>query len=146
MERANPRTVSATFAFGVSEGNVGVLLPSQLILSSCAHKDSTPILISQIKVAFEGGLRNFNVHHGSTEMPEASTSDGLGHLYRISLQKASSDAIGLPPSPDVSLVSQPLVGGADLEIAPGVTKALSLDLVPRDPGDVEVASITLCMS
>ena len=38
------------------------------------------------------------------------------------------------------------MGVADLEIASGVTKALALDHIPRDPGDVEVASITLCMS
>ena len=138
--------VSATFAFGGSEGNVGVSLPSQLILTSCAHKSSTPILISQIKVVFEGGLRSFNVHHRSTEKPDASTSDGLGHLYRISLQKASSEAISLPSSPILSQSLQPLMGIADLEIAPNVTKALSLDHVPRDPGDVEVASISLCLS
>ena len=146
MLLANSPTVSATFAFGVTEGNVGVSLPSQLVLTSCAHEDSTPILISQIKVTFEGGLRSFSVHHGSTEQPEASTSDGLRHLQYVLLQKASSNAIPLPPSPNFSQGSQPLVGSADLEIAPGVTKALSLDHIPRDPGDVEVASIILCMS
>ncbi|KAF6221034.1 hypothetical protein HO133_002715 [Letharia lupina] len=138
--------ISATFAFGVTEGNVGVSLPSQLIVTSRTHKDSTPILVSQVKVAFEGGLRSFNIQHELTEKPEASTSDGLAHLHRISLQKASSDATSLPSSPNFSPGSQPLIRVADLEIAPGVTKALSLDHVPRDPGDVEVASITLCMS
>ena len=121
-------------------------MPSQLIITSCAHKDSTPIFISRIKVAFEGGLRSFNVHHGSTENPEASISDGLAHFYHILLQKASSDAISLPQSPNFSQGSQPFVGLADLEIGPGVTKVMSFDQIPRDPGDVEVASITLCMS
>lgn len=125
---------------------MGVSVPSQLIISSCAHKDSTPILISRIKVAFEGGLRNFNIHHESTEKTEASESDGLAHLYRICLQKASAENTSLPPSPNFSQSSQPLMGVADLEIAPGVTKFMSFDQIPRDPGDVEVASITLCMS
>ena len=125
---------------------MGVLLPSQLIVTSCAHKDSTPILISQIKVSFEGGLRNFNIQHDSTKKPEASTSDGLGHFHCISLQKASSDATSLPSSPTFSHGTQPLVGFADIEIVPGTTKALSLGHIPRDAGDVEVASITLCMS
>lgn len=138
--------ISATFAFGTTEGNVGVSLPSQLIVTSRVHKDSTPILISQIKVAFEGGLRSFNIQHESTAKPEASTSDGLAHLHRISLQKATPDATSLPSSPNFSHGSQPLVGFADLEMPPGVTKALSLDHLPRDPGDVEVASITICMS
>ena len=146
MAAAYSQTVSATFAFGTTEGNVGVSLPSQLIVTSCAHKDSTPILISEIKVAFEGGLKNFNVHHRSTEKPEASTSDGLGHLHRILLQKASADIQSLPPSSKLPQGSRPLVGVADLEISAGVTKAMSLDQIPRDPGDVEVASITLCMS
>lgn len=125
---------------------MGVSLPSQLIITSLAHKDSTPILISQIKVTFEGGLRTFNIQHKSTEKPEAKAPNGLGHLHRISLQKASSDTTSLPFNPNISHSFQPLVGVADLEIAPGVTKALSFDQIPRDPGDVEVASITLCMS
>lgn len=125
---------------------MGVSVPSQLIISSCAHKDSTPILISRINVAFEGGLRNFNIHHGSTENTEASKSHGLAHLYRIFLHKASVEDTSLPPSPNFSQSSQPLIGVADLEIAPGVTKFMSFDQIPRDPGDVEVAIITLCMS
>ena len=140
------QTVSATFAFDAAEGNVGVSLPSQLIVTSCAHKDSTPILISEIKVAFEGGLRDFNVHHRSTEKPEASTSDGLARLHRILLQKPSADMQSLPSSSKLPQGSQPLVGVADLEITAGVTKAMSFDQIPRDAGDVEVASITLCMS
>lgn len=138
--------ISATFAFGTIEGNVGVSLPSQLIVTSRAHKDSTPILISQINVAFEGGLRNFKIQHESTKKPEASTSDGLGHLYRISLQKASLDASSLPSNPIFSHGSQPSAGVADLQFFPGITKAMSLDHIPRDSGDVEVASITLCVS
>ena len=134
------------FAFDATEGNVGVSLPSQLIVTSCAHKDSTPILISQIKVSFEGGLRSFNIQHDPIEKPEASTSDGLRHFQRISLQKASSDATSLPSSPISFQGTQPLVGVADLSISPGTTKALSLNHIPRDSGDVEVASITLCFS
>lgn len=125
---------------------MGVSLPSQLSITSCAHKDSTPILISQIKVSFEGGLRSFDIQHDSTKKSEASTSDGLGHFHRISLQKASSDATSLPSSPTFSRGTQPLVGVADICISPGTTKALSLDHIPRDSGDVEVASITLCIS
>ena len=125
---------------------MGVSLPSQLTLTSRAHRDSTPILISQIKVAFEGGLRSFNIQHESTEKPEASTSDGLGQYHCIFLQKASPDATALPSSPSFSQGSQPLRGVANLEIPSGVTKALSIDHIPRDPGDVEVASITLYMS
>lgn len=143
---ANPQAVSATFAFGTTEGNVGVSLPSQLIVTSRAHKDSTPILISQIKVAFDGGLRGFDIQHESTAKPEVSTFDGLGQLHRIPLRKASSDAQSLPSSPNFYQGSQLLVGVADLEFTPGVTKALSLDHIPRDPGDVEVTSITLYMS
>ena len=143
---ADPRSVSATFAFGSIEGNVGVALPSQLVVTSHAHKGSTPILISQIKISFTGGLKNFSIHHEPTEEPEASTSDGARHLRFISLQKTPSDESSLPSSPTYSHSSQPLVGVADLEIASGVTKALSLDQVPRDSGNVEVASITLCLS
>ena len=143
---ADLRIVSATFAFATTEGRVGVSLPSQLVVTSCAHEDSTPILISEIKVDFEGGLKSISIQHEPTEKSEASTPDRLRHLYRIPLQRASSDAGSLPSSPYSFPGSHPLVGFADLEICPGATKALSLDHIPRDPGDVEVATITLCMS
>ena len=125
---------------------MGVTLPSQLVVTSHTHEGSTPILISQIKVSFTGGLKNFSIQHEPTEKPEASTSDGVRHLHFISLQKTPSDTSSLPSSPTFSHSSQQLVGVADLEIASGVTKALSLDHVPRDSGNVEVASITLCLS
>ena len=143
---ADPRSVSATFTFGTIEGNVGVALPSQLVVTSHTHEGSTPILISQIKVSFTGGLKNFSIQHEPTEKPEASASDGVRHLHFISLQKPPSDSSSLPSSPTYSHSSQPLVGVADLEIASGATKALSLDQIPRDSGNFEVASITLCLS
>ena len=123
---------------------MGVSLPSQLVVSSCAHWNSIPILISHIKIAFDGGLRGVNIKHDSTEKPESSTSRSR-YLHRVPLQKVSSETLSLPSSPDLPQGSHPLVGVADLEIAPGVTKALALDHIPRDPGDVEVASITLCI-
>ena len=146
IDGADARAVSVTFAFATIEGNVGVVLPSQLVVSSHAHENSTPVSISQIKVAFDGGLRGFNIHNESTEKPESRTSSGLVHLHRVPLQKASSDPTSILQDSNVSQGSHLLVGVADLKIAPGVTKALSLDHIPRDSGDVEVASITLCMS
>ena len=143
MTLANPFLVSATFAFVVTEGHVGEILPSQIVISSRGQRTSSPITISQIKVAFEGGLRNLTIQHDSTSTAEASTADRSVQLHTINLLKARSDSSTVPSSPVTPQVHCPLIGSADLAIAPGATKALSLNHTPRDAADVEVTSITL---
>lgn len=134
--------VSATFAFSAAEGNVGENLSSQLTLTSHAHGGSAPVVVSHIKIAFEGGLRNIDIEHGSAKSPETSTSQEQVYLHHVSLQKATTDASSAASS-SIAVQSAPLVGAANLALAPGITKSLSFDHVPRDAGDVEVANITL---
>lgn len=121
---------------------MGELLSSQLILSSQSHKAMAPITISKIKVAFGGGLKDVVVEHNASKRPAASTIDGLIHLYRINLE---SQVAGGSPTPVSTVMPQnmPLVGSADLALAPDERICLCFDHVPRDAGDLEVTSITL---
>ena len=139
----NPQSVTATFAFSAAEGNVGVLLPSQLIISSRAR---SKIVVSQVKVAFEGGLRHLNIRHDATRPTNANTADNLVHLHHITLEKSNLDDVSLPTSPTSSRSSQSLVGTTDLVLPPCSTRALSLDHYPRDAGVSAVTSITLCVN
>ena len=134
--------VSATFAFSVPEGNVGEPLSSQLTISSQAHKTSPPIVISHVEVVFEGGLKSFSVKHDTTKAPEISLGAGQVQLQHVELKRGSLEPSSITSSP---LVAQGLsmFGTADLALSSGITKVLSFDHVPRDAGEVEVASISL---
>ena len=103
---------------------------------------SLPIVISHVEVVFEGGLKSFRVKHDTTNAPETSLGAGQIQVQHVELKRGS-----LEPSPMASspLVAQGLsmFGTSDLALAPGTTKALSFDHVPRDAGEIEVASITL---
>ena len=121
---------------------MGEPLFSQLSLSSQAHKTSPPIVISHVEVVFEGGLKSFRVKHDITNAPEISLAAGKIQVQHVELRRGSLEPSSIASSP---LVAQGLsmFGTADLALAPGTTRALSFDHVPRDAGEVEVASITL---
>ena len=156
LSRPHPKTVlqaesvvsciSASFAFGLREGHVGEALPAQLVISSRAHLGSAPITLTQIKLAFGGGLKDVNIQHDSEEAPQVTTSDGLVHLHNVSLQKASIDNDDSTPSSPIFLHdSQSLLGATNLSFSAGVTKALSFISLPHNAGTVEAVSITLCI-
>lgn len=136
--------VSVTFAFTSSQGYVGKKMSSHLIISSRAHEFSTPITLKQVKIACEGSLKYLEIQHDPEEMPEASTEDNHVLSYNVLLNQshAVADESTLSMSDSVPR-SRSLVGPCDLTIAPGVTKALSLDIVPRDSGDLEAIGVTL---
>ncbi len=139
--------ISATFAFCSKEGYVGEALPAQLVISSRAHPDSAPIVLSHIKLAFEGGLKDITIEHDWEEAPEFISSDGMIHLHNISIPKASIHSNESAPSSPVPLHdSQSLLGSSNLSFSHGVTKALSFSNLPRDAGTAEAVSITLCVS
>lgn len=138
--------MSVTFAFISSQGYVGKKISSQLIISSRAHEISAPITLKQVRVAYEGGLKYLEIQHALDGLPETSTEDGRVFLYNVLLNQppAVTDDNTLLLSGSVPCL-HPFIGHCDLTIAPGVTKALSFDIVPRDSGDLEVVRITLCV-
>ncbi len=138
--------ISASFTFGLREGHVGEALPAQLVISSRAHSDSAPITLTQIKLAFDGGLKDVNIQHDPEEAPQFRSSDGLVHLHNVSLQKTSIDNDDSTPSSPISLHnSQSLLGASNLSFSAGLTKALSFINLPHTAGTVEAVSITLCI-
>lgn len=137
--------VSATFAFSSAEGNVGEPLVSQLVIISNAHSDSAPITLSQVRVEFEGGLKNVTIGHETAEESEAvGTATKAVQMKFVALHKPSLEDTSLPSSP-THPKSQFLSGTADLTMASGTTRVLFLTSVPREAEDVDVSSITLCV-
>ena len=137
--------ISATFAFALKEGHVGEALPAQLVVSSCAHKGSDPIILSQIKVAFNGGLKDINIQHDLEELPDVVSADGAVHMYDISFPKTPTHDDSVPSSSASLHGSQSLLGSSNLSFPAGITKTLSFVNLPRDAGTVEAVSITLCI-
>ncbi|MCJ1468758.1 hypothetical protein MMC07_007388 [Pseudocyphellaria aurata] len=123
--------LTATFAFFSAQTFVGEKTSSQIV--------------------FGGRLKDVRIQHDPKIMPEATSKDKLVLLYDNMLR--NSNAV----TNDTTLsVSEPTVSGAippsqflpglcDLTFTPGITKAISFDILPRESGDLEAMSVTLCV-
>ncbi|KAL8913147.1 MAG: hypothetical protein Q9171_001941, partial [Xanthocarpia ochracea] len=105
---------------------------------SHAQTSTAPIVLSHILISFSNGLKDIKVEHQLQEDPLLSTS-GNFHVFNVALRTeiASTE----PSSPTASSLGH-LLGNCDLTFSPGTTKAISLDLIPKDAGIVRVSSIT----
>ncbi|KKY25100.1 hypothetical protein UCRPC4_g02039 [Phaeomoniella chlamydospora] len=130
------------FAFITSVGNVGEQLEAQLVIESVAQSNSAPIYLSELKIVFEGGLRSIRI---LSDESEDSDSSDFYQLSAILLKDApmSADLSGMQ-SPTTGLIA--LTGTANLTFMPGVTKAFNLSMIPREAGEVRVASIALILN
>ena len=130
--------MSTTFGFGTTQGHVGEPLPAQVVITSHARQSTAPIVLSHVSVSFEGGLKDVKIEHEVDTEPTQSTSDEFS-FYDITLitspNKLDSTKLGVP-SPEC------LLGMSNLTLGPGDTKILSMNLVPKGSGTVQVASIT----
>lgn len=134
--------VSSGFAFSSSKGHVGEKLLSQLIISSRAHNQSAPIILTEIRLGFSGGLKDVKFQHDSEAAPSTVAHDGLVYLQNVSLQQAT-DILNLASTRKADI--SPLLGISDLTFAPGTTRVLSFDILPRISGNVEATSVTMCI-
>ncbi|KAJ5957822.1 hypothetical protein N7501_012101 [Penicillium viridicatum] len=130
-------SLTASLVFEKSDGNVGEPLQAQLSITSCAHKSSAPIRLSEVKLVFEGCLRPVKVQSDQNQDADTTTP------YRIATLPLRE-----PSNPD-TVVQSPaggltaLVGIADLTLGPSQTKIFNLTCIPREAGEARVASITM---
>ncbi|KAG5293500.1 hypothetical protein I7I50_03927 [Histoplasma capsulatum G186AR] len=130
--------LAASFVFAKSEGNVGEPLQSQLVIRSCAHAGSSPIRLTEVRVAFEGNIRPIKLL--ASENESSSSSSGC-EIVPVSLQDSVNLEASTVQSPAAGLPL--MVGVTNLSFGPKQTRAFNLVLVPREPGEAQVASITL---
>lgn len=84
--------------------------------------------------------------HDPEVLSEATSQDRLVLLYNSSLRQTTTIADGTTFSKsENSLPTQSLLGLCNLTFAPGITKVVSFDIVPRESGDIEAVSVTLCV-
>ncbi len=129
--------MSTTFGFGPSQGNVGELLPAQVVITSHAQAFTTPLTLSHILISFDSSLEDVKIEHQAKEDSPSSSSAGP-EVYNVILTTgcATSD-----PSSPTSSYSKCLIGTCDLTFSPGTAKAISFNLVAKDAGVIRVASI-----
>lgn len=135
--------VAVTFGFATSQRNVGEKLLSQLIVSSRAHKLSTPLVLKYINLIFQGSLQSIRIECDSERIPEYSRDEGLVQLYNVPLKQHIPSGDLSSSSTTFRQSSQSLNGASDLLFPPGVTKVFSFETMPREPGDIAVVSATM---
>ena len=136
--------VSATLAFDAIEGHVGVPLPAQLLLTSQAQNQSTPLVVSNVFIEFEGGLKPIDIRHDVIEFSNMSASANT-EVHNVSLEKSSTvidPSISLR-SASSTIPSDHFLGSSDLSLKPGVSKALSFLMHPYDAGTSSVKAIAV---
>ena len=110
-------------------------------MSSCAHAGTVPIELAQIKVAFEGGLKNVDIHHRPVQSDAEERSPGLVHVQQVSLRDSSAE-VDTVPETSASTSSHTLSASADLTLAAGETKVISFWHLPRNDEDVQIRTVT----
>ncbi|KAL8955337.1 MAG: hypothetical protein Q9193_006773 [Seirophora villosa] len=131
--------LSLTFAFASTRGNVGEPLPAQVVITSHARQSTAPIIISQVLICFDGGLKDIGIKHEAQQEPGAANL-GSNQLHDISLDTEPSTAEA--SAPVQSSPQDGLLGACDLTLSPGCKKVLSFDAIPKNSGVVRVANIT----
>ncbi|KAL8888054.1 MAG: hypothetical protein Q9215_004470, partial [Flavoplaca cf. flavocitrina] len=130
--------LSTTFGFGSSQGNVGELLPVQVVITSHAQASTAPIVLSHILISFHGGLQDVKIEHQARETPP-STSSRRPDVHDVTLSPGSITSDHCSPG---ASNRKCLVGTCDLAFSPGTAKALSFNLIAKDPGVIRVHNIT----
>lgn len=130
--------VSTTFGFGSSQGNVGELLPAQVVITSHAQASTAPIVLSHILISFYSGLKDIKIEHQAKEGSPSSSSGGLD-VFDVVLTTGSTNP---DPFTSTSSYRKCKIGNCDLTFCPGTAKAISFHLIAKDPGVIRVTSIT----
>ena len=132
--------VGATLCFATSEGHVGEPLNAQLCLQSLSQDGSAPICLTEVKIVFEGSLRSIRLLSDIAEPGIESTSPAQLVPVRWREVSMSTDASEVQ-SPTGGMSAH--VGLTSLLLGAGAVKVFDLRLIPREAGDVKVASISL---
>ncbi len=124
--------LSATYTFEYAEGKVGEPCSSQLVVTSHALPSAAPVIMSEIKIIFEGSMKPIFLSHQTIE------NDYI-HSSAISLQ-----AVSLTESLQDD---RPVFAGeASLVFRPGQTRIFEFSSLLREDGEAKAVSATFSMA
>jgi len=134
--------IMAAFTFSSSDGHVGEVLQCQLFLRSEAQPGSPALTLTEVKIAFEGGLRPIYL----VDAPERDNAPDLSvQFVRVRLQDSGSVSAGGDKRSSAGAIAA-LTGQADLTLRPGQERVYNMEFAPREAGEASVAAITLIIN
>lgn len=131
------------FSFSTHNVSVGTPLTCQLSLEARMNEGMPPISLSEIKVMFEGSLKPIYLVHRIDEQHPALSSEAS--LVDIVLQDSSTLSNTADKRSSTGTIASE-TGYADLIAHPGQTRIFQFQVVPREAGELSVASITLMIN
>ncbi|KIX95367.1 uncharacterized protein Z520_08884 [Fonsecaea multimorphosa CBS 102226] len=133
----------ATFSFSTHDVFVGEPVECQLCIQSRAQIGLPAIRLSEIKVVFEGSLKP--VHLVAKEGEDSSAATPTAQFIDVRLDDSSTMSLSsIRRSSAGAIAAQ--ISSADLTIPPDHTKIFRLRVIPREAGEISVASITLMIN
>ena len=128
--------LSATFAFAHPEGKIGELCPSQLVVTSTALPASISVVMTEIRIEFEGSMKPIILRHGGTvEEP----SSGPLSLSKVSLAEFQADNTRGYDRPTLS-------GDSDLTFRPGQIRVFEFSSLLREAGEARALLVTFAIA
>ncbi|KAK4940018.1 hypothetical protein LTR10_019755 [Elasticomyces elasticus] len=125
------------FVFSSHDVCVGEPVDCQLTLQARAHAWLPPIELTEVKVVFEGSLKP--IYLVADDRHATTATSASAEFVAISLQESSVSTNKRSSAGGIAS----LTGSTSLSISPSHTRILSLRIVPREAGELSVASITL---
>ena len=136
--------LTATLAFSTHDVFVGEPVDCQLTIQSRARVGVPTIFLSEVRIIFDGGLKPIILVDRDGDDAEVDTAAPKTHFVDARMNEVSTAlAPGSKRSSVSAITSQ--AGTASLSIAPKNTKVIKLRVVPREAGELSVASITLML-
>ncbi|KIX08086.1 uncharacterized protein Z518_02741 [Rhinocladiella mackenziei CBS 650.93] len=141
MDRALSPLVPS-FAFSTHNVFVGEPLECQLCIQSRAQTGLRPIQLTEVKIVFEGGLKPVYLVAGESQDAEATSSGA--EFVDVCLQESTSSTLSRNKRSSAgSIASQ--TGRTNLTIPSNHTTIFRFRVVPREAGEISIASITLLL-
>lgn len=141
--------LSSSFIFKPEEGRAGQTCPAQLAITSCAFAGSQPIILDEIRVEFEGGLRTFYLKHRADSSVSSATTQ-MTIVTPVSLTGTEVDteveAEEGSESSSEAAAQVALQGVDDLTIYPGQTRVFHMNLLLREAGDARASSVRVTVA
>jgi hypothetical protein len=141
-------TVSVSYTFENTSVHAGQPVSSQIVIFSNAHTSSTPLVFSELKVTYEGGLKTILLRHvPRNSSSTVTTSDDIELLdLKSALHEFTHTLDDGQPAPAKSPSPKPfLVAETDLTFVPGKTKIYELSAVAHEMGTVKAVCGTFGM-
>ncbi|KAK8121027.1 hypothetical protein PG999_005147 [Apiospora kogelbergensis] len=141
--------LESSFVFKHGEGRAGQTCPAQLAITSKAFSGSTPIVLEEIHVEFEGSLRALHLEHESSSKQTnleprgiLVTSPSLTETKLEIEDFAEDDSEESSSSPHIMV----LKGHDDLTIAAGQTRVFEVAVPLREAGEGKVTSVRVTLA